>query len=425
MRLILLVVTAALALPAAAQASSVSVYVPPCGLEQSKYAQCFPDEARFVGDPGEANRLAVSAGTSGELRFKDEGAPLRAGAGCTRVDEHTATCKGYGLRPNVSVGDGDDSVDSPFAGSVDAGEGNDVVSATGTINGGAGEDTLAGGASADSLQGGTGTDRITGGAENDTIVPDDNDIGTRDFVDGGEGLDVLSYAGRSSGVTLSLVDPAASEDTVTNVEALRGGDGPDRLAGDARRNFLEGGEGSDVLAGGPGSDRLNGGRGDDRLDAGPGNDGLIPGFGRDLLTCGSGLDHVSLTEITSTLDVGCERVDASQEAIDRVRLRLPLLPARLGLARLTGLECADLPCRVDMRVVVAARRHRGAILGQRLGRYRSDRVAPRSLVLRLSPSGLNLLRRMRGTMARVTVGINENGERSKLSFLTRLDPPAA
>jgi hypothetical protein len=77
-----------------------------------------------------------------------------------------------------------------------------------------------------------------------------------------------------------------------------------------------------------------------------------------------------------------------------------------------------------MRVVVAATKHRGAILGQRLGRYRTDRAVPKSLALRLSPSGLRLLKRMHGTTARITIATNENGERSKLTFLVRLDPPA-
>lgn len=424
----MLVTIGALALPAAAQASSVSVYVPPCDETQSKYAQCYPDEARFVADPGEANRVTVGAASGGRIQFVDEGSVLRAGAGCTQVDEHTAVCKGYGGPASVvSTGDGDDTVVAHMLGTVDAGDGIDVIDAWGNVKGGAGDDTITGGAQADSLQGGLGADHIDGGGGNDTIQPDENDVGIRDTVDGGDGDDILSYAGRAAGVTISLQDPAAAGDTFTGFEGVRGGDGADRLTGDGGANSLEGGKGNDALAGGDGDDRLDGGEGNDRLDGGAGSDRLSTSDGRDAVTCGDGLDAVGVTGTGSTLAAGCELVgEGTYEGdVNRLTLRLPLPSRKSSLLTVSHLICFDFPCAVDMRVVVAAAKHRGAILGQRLGRYSSEGKVPKSLALRLSRSGLRLLKRMHGTMARVTFAMNENGERSKLSFLIRLDPPAA
>src|SRR3954463_1959504 len=109
----ILVVT--LAVPAGARAASVSVYYPPCAPEQSKYGQCYPDEARFVAAAGEQNRLTVAGPTPFQprLTFTDDGAPLTAGAGCTQIDDHSAACTGYNLVAMVAAGDGDDSVRGP------------------------------------------------------------------------------------------------------------------------------------------------------------------------------------------------------------------------------------------------------------------------------------------------------------------------
>src|SRR3954453_4591423 len=91
----------ALALAAAPPSlgATVSVFVPACSLEQSKYGQCYPDEAQFKADPGEANRLTISHGVGSGLNpavsYHDDGAPVTAGSGCSQVDAHTASCTGY------------------------------------------------------------------------------------------------------------------------------------------------------------------------------------------------------------------------------------------------------------------------------------------------------------------------------------------
>ncbi|WP_330202578.1 calcium-binding protein [Cyanobacterium sp. Dongsha4] len=120
---------------------------------------------------------------------------------------------------------------------------------TGTVTGGAGNDTLLGnsadnifigGAGNDYLDGGSGDDSLDGGADNDTLI-------------GGVGDDVLTGG--------------------TGVDSLNGGSGDDSLtAGDTGGSTLDGGSGDDSLVSGTGVDTLIGGLGGDSLTSGGGND---------------------------------------------------------------------------------------------------------------------------------------------------------
>jgi Ca2+-binding RTX toxin-like protein len=67
------------------------------------------------------------------------------------------------------------------------------------------------------------------------------------------------------------------------IEHAIGGDGHDRLVGNAAANRLRGGRGDDVLLGLGGDDTLEGGAGRDSLDGGPGRDVLLGGAGIDVL----------------------------------------------------------------------------------------------------------------------------------------------
>lgn len=64
-------------------------------------------------------------------------------------------------------------------------------------------------------------------------------------------------------------------------EVKDGGNGDDRVAGDAGNNTLNGRHGNDTVLGGSGNDILFGARGDDVLDGGRGNDVLEGGVGKD------------------------------------------------------------------------------------------------------------------------------------------------
>lgn len=112
------------------------------------------------------------------------------------------------------------------------------------------------------FSGGGGDDIIDGGAGDDTVV---GGAGA-DEIAGGDGFDFASYAGSTTGVTVSLADGLgfggdAEGDTLLDFEGLIGSDGADSLVGTTAANALIGGGGNDSLLGGAGADTLNGGDG--------------------------------------------------------------------------------------------------------------------------------------------------------------------
>ncbi len=130
----------------------------------------------------------------------------------------------------------------------DSGAGNDF------LQGGRGNDTLLGGDGNDTVVGGqlylvdvhTGDDTLNGGAGDDALA-------------GGDGNDLADFSNALGSVVASLVTGLASDglggsDTLTGIEALRGGAFADTLTGSAGADTLEGGGGADSLAGGAGND---------------------------------------------------------------------------------------------------------------------------------------------------------------------------
>jgi Ca2+-binding RTX toxin-like protein len=69
-----------------------------------------------------------------------------------------------------------------------------------------------------------------------------------------------------------------------------GGDGNDRLFGEAGNDVLSGGKDNDSLDGGAGNDLLDGNTGNDVLFGGTGTDTLIGNSGDDVLQGGAGTD---------------------------------------------------------------------------------------------------------------------------------------
>ena len=175
---------------------------------------------------------------------------------------------------------------------------------------------------------------FTGGAGNDTILAG----GLADAIDGGGGIDAVSYAD-SSAVVILLQDvdthgPHANEpaggsggfaagDSYTGIEMLiaspfddyvfgaaaggsvdlSGGNDvfdntetqvvADYIDGGAGNDTMWGGDGIDTLLGGSGTDALNGERGADQLDGGSGADTLSGGDGDDLLDGDADADRLS------------------------------------------------------------------------------------------------------------------------------------
>ena len=274
---------------------------------------------------------------------------------------------------NVTVegGDGNDTIQDH--GSYDynngnlsydlrGGAGNDTVRGSSygdTIDGGADDDSLAGNNGNDSMTGGTGNDSMSGGTGDDTLEGGDGDdtlVGDQgnDSLDGGSGGetsgDVAQFSGDRSnylildngGGTLRVVDRTGTygDDTVSNVETLRFGDGDvavsgltlgtivtgtpgadsldgtagddsiDALAGDdtvnglAGNDSINGDEDADSISGGDGADIVNGGDGDDTLEGDAGTDSLFGGAGDDSVVGGSDDDTLYGDDGNDTLEGG-------------------------------------------------------------------------------------------------------------------------
>jgi Ca2+-binding RTX toxin-like protein len=122
--------------------------------------------------------------------------------------------------------------------------------------------------------------------------------GGADSINGGAGIDLASYAGSLSGVTVDLTLDGvaqvsggdASGDIINaDVEGIAGSNSADILIGDANANWLEGAGGIDTITTGAGIDRVFGGLGDDIIVL---DTNLTAA---DQIDGGGGLDTVTLT----------------------------------------------------------------------------------------------------------------------------------
>jgi Ca2+-binding RTX toxin-like protein len=182
------------------------------------------------------------------------------------------------------------------------GGGKDTLVGIENLTGSAFNDTLAGDAGDNVLNGGAGIDTAnylnaasgvsvslaiagaqdTLGAGVDTLLNFENLSGSKfadtlegnggdNVLEGGSGVDTVSYAHAAAGVTVSLAAVGAQNtggagvDTLLHFENLTGSAFGDVLTGDAKANTLDGGAGDDVLIGGAGKDFLIGGDGADRF----------------------------------------------------------------------------------------------------------------------------------------------------------------
>lgn len=337
--------------PAAAEAATVRVVPPaPCTGPQFEGrfgSPCPSPTVLLSAAPGEANDVTATQMGPESTLVRDEGAPLEAGTGCERVDDHTAACPNLSL--DAALGDRDDQIDG--AGSASGGEGNDVLDDVFAADGGPGNDSITGANSAsggdgddvlddvfgadggpgndvmnanvgdggpgndvlsvrDNGDGGPGQDLVDcrsgsgctllGGSDADLIIggPADDTVGGGagdDRLDGGGGLDRLSYVENTAGVRVDLSGPTqvfsapGEQDSIANFESVDGGSGDDVLVtaggvGTPIRDPLQGGAGDDdITVRSPMS--VEGGAGDDRINGTPGEGNLFDGGpGDDRLT---------------------------------------------------------------------------------------------------------------------------------------------
>lgn len=340
--------------------------------------------ARFQADPGETNRLSITE-TQGSVTFSDPGSRVTAGLDCVAVDAHTVRCPTGVDAVAATTNDGPDTVHvtgdpaqtDTFTFRIDGGEGDDTLSAEGAhgvLDGGAGSDTIRSSEKGMILVGGAGRDTLIGGPGPDVLDLGGSGHLDTDMADGGGGRDTVSYANRTSSVTVRLDRDTGSEgDRLTDIENITGGRASDILVGDAgpnvisaaaafepgatprpRNDWLQGGPGDDVIHGSLGRNQLRGEGGNDQLEVAPGN--LVSGgAGNDVLSdlgqrtdCGSGLDRVSILDVAG---------DAQKEAQRRLAARRSARPGA-GCERPASLdvELAGAPRRQGQSVTVSSRR---------------------------------------------------------------------
>jgi hypothetical protein len=295
---------AALALPSAASAATVSLNI---GDDEDGTT------ITYAAAAGEANKLDVKVmGQTAEI--SDPGANITPGANCTPVNPKRVTCTT--TRPKIdafvaTLLDGNDTADIAGVFSrVEAGPGNDE------LNGGEDSDVFNGGGGTDTLRGNGGIDSLSDG--------DTTGAANKDTLDGGSGEDSAVYETRTAQVVVDLADnagdgEAGENDTLIAIDNASGGSGNDILRGSDGINALAGGSGNDELNGRGHDDLLVGEAGDDTLIGGAGVDDLEAQDGNDVLrldnpagqydkviSCGEGKDTVVGVQVAPSLPITCE-----------------------------------------------------------------------------------------------------------------------
>src|SRR3954470_9310870 len=80
---------------ATAHAASVQVDKSSVVCQPPKYGGCAKPIVRYRAGPGEANSLTLVGGVEA-VSFRDAGASVTPGPGCTAVSANEATCTGFG-----------------------------------------------------------------------------------------------------------------------------------------------------------------------------------------------------------------------------------------------------------------------------------------------------------------------------------------
>jgi serralysin len=241
------------------------------------------------------NDKLYGAGGNDEIYAGDGSDYVNAGTGNDSVWDD-AVCECYGPhRPGNDV--------------IYLGHGHDLAAA------GKGHDKIYGGPGNDSMFAGPGRDRLEGGSGNDYLTGDDGSgTAAADVLLGGPGTDRVTYQGYKKPVAVSLDglanDGIAGErDNVgTDVEDIEGGDGNDRLAGNAGANVIDGFGGDDVILGGGGNDELLGSYGRNKLYGEAGNDALYTSSSSGKNTVDGGANQDKCYVLDSDTVVNCEEL---------------------------------------------------------------------------------------------------------------------
>ncbi len=347
---------AALALPGAAEATSVGV--------EGTVLQ--------VSGSAAANAVSLSQRADGRLLIADAREAVAAGTGCTSVSGGVL-CSGAN-RVSIALGSADDvlSTTTSLPTRLFGGDGDDtLVTGTGPsaskvdFTGDAGRDTidyaaatrgvvvtkdgqandgrpgvdaddigddvevLQGSQFADALSGSVaatserfvglgGDDTLNGGFGND-IVETGGQADGADRIDGGVGVDTIDFRARTRAVTVTVDAGGADDgeagerDEVRDTEQLLTGAGDDTLAGSpviSTGSTFVSGAGVDRITGTAGPDGLTPGAGRDTVDARGGADVVRARDGEaDTIACGSEIDTLQADAGLDGLTSGCETVE--------------------------------------------------------------------------------------------------------------------
>jgi Ca2+-binding RTX toxin-like protein len=311
----------------------------------------------------------------------------------------------------VEAGDGDDVVLGRAGGDVlrGGGGGDDLSGEDGDdiLEGQDGDDTLADGTGADRSDGGEGADRLIAPAARDAAdtYSGGGTLGDRaDYSARGGAVSLRVGFGAVSGAPPTRSQPSEGDTLLLNIEDLAGGAGGDTLVASSPRSNLFGNGGSDTLRGGtppPGAnptvdDVLDGGLGADLLDGQGGNDRLLARDAVDdqvssLIVCGSGSDVLDADvrdDDTRALPTDCESVSQGMVGEDpNVHIRSAKRAAGGGL--IVTLRCPR-KARRGCKGKLALKRGRGftgglryAIRRGRWGKVRLPSGAKRGASVRI------------------------------------------
>lgn len=190
----------------------------------------------------------VVAAADGESDIYD------GGADADTLD-YTMSRAGLTVDLTLGVAFGDDVGSDEVANfeSVIGGAGDDFIraaSASLSMDGAAGNDTLTGGAGDDIVADGTGDDVVHAGEGNDLVLAAADTA--NDVYDGGAGHDTLSYATATLSVTVDLARGNArgqdiGSDLIDSFEKIIGGSGDDHLISGSGSVSMTGGRGRDTF----------------------------------------------------------------------------------------------------------------------------------------------------------------------------------
>jgi Ca2+-binding RTX toxin-like protein len=142
---------------------------------------------------------------------------------------------------------------NPYILDTASGLGGDIsITTTGsaafTIRGRGGDDTLVGNDGNNILRGRGGNDTLNGGGQSSTF----GDVA--DYAGSGGPVQVTLTDGVGGGPTGGFSTGAAGNDTLIDIESIRGSDFDDTITGNSSSNLLRGNQGADTIDGGAGND---------------------------------------------------------------------------------------------------------------------------------------------------------------------------